>query len=30
MIENGIENVYTLDGGYEGWMADGNPVERGL
>jgi 3-mercaptopyruvate sulfurtransferase SseA len=30
MIENGIQDVYTLEGGYQGWLADGNPVDRGM
>jgi 3-mercaptopyruvate sulfurtransferase SseA len=30
MIEEGIQEVYTLEGGYREWVADGNPVDRGM
>jgi rhodanese-related sulfurtransferase len=30
LIDSGIDNVYTLDGGYGGWAAAGNPIEQGM
>jgi rhodanese-related sulfurtransferase len=30
LIDHGIDNVFTLEGGYRGWVADGNPIERGM